>query len=221
MALLDEETKKAIKDYLSKMRDVVELVVVIDRNSKNCMYCDEIKQLFVELDELKIPKLKIKLIEKYDDNVKVSYDISPDQVPIILIRNPNIKAYIAYRGIPADHEFGLFLETILEVSTGHVHLSEDQINKVKNIKESVKIDVYVTPSCPYCPAAVASAYMLAMINPNIKAYAVEATEFPEESNRYRIRAVPTVVINNGQNRFEGALPIDRFIAKIEETLSKK
>lgn len=221
MPLLDEETRNAIKEYLSKMGNEVELIVIVDSNSKNCMYCNEIKQLFSEINELGIPKLKIKMIEKYDDNVKVSYGVTPDQVPIILIRNQNIKGYIAYRGIPADHEFGLFLETVLETSLGRVHLSEEQIKRVKNIKENVKIDVYVTPSCPYCPAAVASAYMLAMINPNIKAYAVEATEFADESNKYKIRAVPTVVINDGQNKFEGALPIDRFIAKIEETLAKK
>ena len=44
---------------------------------------------------------------------------------------------------------------------------------------------------------------------------VEATEFPQLSNRYFVSAVPKVVINEGVD-FEGALPEKSYLDKVLE-----
>jgi predicted DsbA family dithiol-disulfide isomerase len=51
---------------------------------------------------------------------------------------------------------------------------------------------------------------MAVASPRITAECIEATEFPELSQRYRVMAVPKVVIND-RVEFEGALPEAQFL----------
>jgi hypothetical protein len=51
---------------------------------------------------------------------------------------------------------------------------------------------------------------MAFVNPNITAYAVEATEFPDLARRYRVSAVPKTIVNE-KTEIMGALPQDAFI----------
>jgi thioredoxin-related protein len=52
---------------------------------------------------------------------------------------------------------------------------------------------------------------MALANPNITAYAVEATEFPDLARKYRVTGVPKTVVDDGQAEILGALPPDMFI----------
>ena len=57
------------------------------------------------------------------------------------------------------------------------------------------------------------AYQFALENNNIRSDAIEATEFPELTGRYRVHAVPKTVIN-GSFSIDGALPEERFLDEI-------
>mgnify|MGYP002824952095 FL=1 len=59
-----------------------------------------------------------------------------------------------------------------------------------------------------------------MSNPNVKAEIIEASEFPEMSQRYRVMGVPKTVIND-QAEFVGALPDELFVNAILESLGKE
>jgi hypothetical protein len=51
---------------------------------------------------------------------------------------------------------------------------------------------------------------MAFANPNITAFAVEATEFPDLARKYRITGVPKTVVND-QIEILGGIPQDDFI----------
>jgi hypothetical protein len=51
---------------------------------------------------------------------------------------------------------------------------------------------------------------MAFANPNIMAFAVEATEFPDLARRYQVSGVPKTVVNETV-QILGALPQDAFI----------
>jgi thioredoxin family protein len=53
---------------------------------------------------------------------------------------------------------------------------------------------------------------MAFANPNITAYAVEATEFPDLTRRYRVTGVPKTVIDDTVEIL-GGLPQDMFVAE--------
>ena len=51
---------------------------------------------------------------------------------------------------------------------------------------------------------------MAFANPNITAFAVEATEFPDLARKYRITGVPKTVVND-QIEILGGIPQDEFV----------
>jgi len=57
---------------------------------------------------------------------------------------------------------------------------------------------------------VSLAHEMAFANPNITAYAVEATEFPDLARRYAVNGVPKTVVND-EVEILGAVPKDEFI----------
>ncbi len=57
------------------------------------------------------------------------------------------------------------------------------------------------------------AYQFAIENDNVRADAIEATEFPEWTARYRVHAVPKTVVN-GSSSIDGSLPEEHFLDEI-------
>jgi predicted DsbA family dithiol-disulfide isomerase len=54
---------------------------------------------------------------------------------------------------------------------------------------------------------------MAVASDNVRADCIEAGEFPDLSQRYRVAAVPTVVIND-RVQFQGALPEPEFLSAV-------
>ena len=57
------------------------------------------------------------------------------------------------------------------------------------------------------------AQKMAMDNENVIADVVEATEFPDMSQKYRVMSVPKIVVNE-KTQFVGALPEEKFLQEV-------
>jgi len=86
------------------------------------------------------------------------------------------------------------------------------------LTEDVHIQVFVTPSCPYCPSAARMAQKMAIENEHIIADTVEATEFPQMSQKYRVQGVPKIVVNE-TTQFVGALPEPRYLGEVMKAVT--
>lgn len=62
------------------------------------------------------------------------------------------------------------------------------------------------------------AYQFAMESEWVRADGIEATEFPDLADLYRVQAVPRTVIN-GEAHIEGSLPEGFFLDAILETVT--
>jgi hypothetical protein len=58
---------------------------------------------------------------------------------------------------------------------------------------------------------------MAFANPNITAFAVEATEFPDLARKYHVSGVPKTVVND-EVEILGGLPQDAFVQQALSTL---
>jgi hypothetical protein len=56
---------------------------------------------------------------------------------------------------------------------------------------------------------------MAIASPHVSAVAVEASEFPELSQRFSVQGVPRTVVNRGGS-FVGALPETQFVSTVLE-----
>ena len=58
---------------------------------------------------------------------------------------------------------------------------------------------------------------MAIASPKVRAECIEATEFPELSQQYRVMAVPKIVIND-RIEFEGAIPERDFVGAVLQSV---
>ena len=103
------------------------------------------------------------------------------------------------------------VEALILAGTGDSGLTaESKALIAERVTGPTDILVFVTPSCPHCPRAVTLAHRMAVESPLIRATCVEATEFLELSQRYRVTGVPKTVVN-GSIEMLGALPESVFV----------
>jgi glutaredoxin-like protein len=138
--------------------------------------------------------------------------------PAIVVEG-QAKGLIRFYGIPSGYEFGSLIESIIMSSKSDgVDLDPELIEEIRAIDKPLHLQVFVTPTCPYCPTAVLSAFKLAMLNENIIADMVEATEFQELSMKYHVQGVPKTVINDDWDVI-GGVPTQTLMAKVREALA--
>jgi glutaredoxin-like protein len=204
---IDEQSKENVKKILEGLDKETTIMFF---EGENCQTCEDVKELVKLLEELGGGKLKV---EYHNINEDIAKDMGVDKAPAIVMGN------IRYYGIPSGHEFGPFVEMIVFASKGENILQKETIEKIQKIDKPVRIQVFITPTCPYCPKAVIISHMFAIANKNITSDMVEAIEFPEESRKYGVMAVPKIVIND-KHSFEGAYPEDAFADEVLKALKE-
>ncbi|MFN3604724.1 MAG: protein disulfide oxidoreductase [Leptonema sp. (in: bacteria)] len=212
MRMLNQDASRETKKILMEMKDPVKMILFIEK--EDCLYCKETQQLLTEITELS-DALEFEVLDKDFSKEKIEfYEI--DKFPAIVLENQ--KDYgIRFYGIPSGYEYGTLLQDIIYVSNLKTDLADKTVEFIKNIEKPLHFQVFVTPTCPYCPKAVLLAHQFALLNDNIKADMVEATEFPELSNKYKVFGVPKTVIND-LIFIEGAVPEHVMIQKLKGIL---
>lgn len=215
MAILSENDRKEISNRLEQMLNPVR-IIFFNQVLADCQYCQLTKDLLIEVaslsDNISFQEYNFAI----DKDKAELYEI--DKIPGTVLCGVNeqdeaIDYGIKLFGIPSGYEFASLLEGIMMISSGESGLIPKLKEKLKNIKEKIHIQVFITPPCPYCPRAVITAYKIALESNFVTAAMVEATEFPELSRKYNVRAVPKIVVND-TTHFEGALPDEVFVTNI-------
>lgn len=211
MAFLNEKDLEYVHKHFQKLEKPVKLVLFTQEHE--CQYCRETRQILDEIEKTS-DKLTVEIYDFLaDKHVAEKYNI--DKIPAIVIEGE--KDYgIRYYGIPSGYEFSSLLDDILDVSKAESGLSEVAKELLKEIKKPLHLQVFVTPTCPYCPAAVKLAHKLALENEYIKSDMIEATEFPHLSNKFNVRGVPRTIIAD-ITPVEGAVAELDMINKVIET----
>ena len=218
--LLDDKTKEQVKEFFNEMVKPVK-IIFFGSSEENCEYCSETIGLLCEIEELnELINLEEYDIEKHKETA-TTYNI--DKTPMTVIAgmdDDNIIDYgIRLSGIPAGHEFTTLINDIVMVSKGDSGLSPEIREKLSKLKEPVNLQVFVTPTCPYCPQAVILAHQMAMESTLVTGEMVEAMEFAELSSQFNVSGVPHTVINSGAGEVVGAVPETRLMDEIEKALS--
>lgn len=210
MAHISKEDQEYLKKEFSKMTKPVKLVFFTQQFE--CQYCQLTHELLDELSKLS-DKINVEIYDFVKDEAQVKkYDIK--RIPAIVVKGE--KDYgIRFYGVTAGYEFSTLIEDIIDVSNGTTSLSKETKEELKKLTKPVHIQAFVTLTCPYCPQAVRMAHQMAMESDLVTGDMVEASEFPQLSNRYFVSAVPKVVINE-EVEFEGALPEKNYLEKVME-----
>jgi len=212
MPLLNEEIRQEVSKILADLPGPVRLVMFTQEFE--CEYCTETRQLVEEVAELS-DRITAEIYDFQADRTKAE-ELGIDKIPAIAVIGAQDYG-VRFYGIPSGYEFASFLHAIQSVAAGKPELSDATLRVVAGIQKPVHIQVFVTPTCPYCPQAVMLAHQLAIASPLIRADMVEAMEFPHLAVRYQVMGVPRTVINETVH-IEGAAPESHVVAKLQEAL---
>ncbi|MGZ9234584.1 MAG: protein disulfide oxidoreductase [Anaerolineales bacterium] len=217
--VLDPQITKQIQQAFDEIKEPVQ--VLLFTSSKNCDYCNETKQLLEEVTELNSRlELSVHDIDR-DSDLASRFAVTNAPGIVIAARDGHeVKNLgIQFSGLPSGHEFSTLITDILMVSRRESGLDAKTREYLKSLDKPLHLQVFVTPTCPYCPRAVLLAHQMAMENPQmIRAEGVEATEFPELANRFNVRGVPQTVINAGAGMVVGAVPEQNLLAQIRQAM---
>jgi glutaredoxin-like protein len=214
MSLLNEEIAEQVKQELAELSGPVQLVMFTQEFE--CMYCAETRQLVEEVAQLS-DQLTAEIYDLIADKEKAE-ELGIDKIPAIAVIGAEDYGVRLY-GIPSGYEFTSLLHAIRSVAAGKPELSEEGIGALAELTKPVHMQVFVTPTCPYCPQAVVLAHQMAIASPMVRADMVEATEFPQLAIKYQVMGVPRTVINEA-TYVEGAAPEPMVLEKLQEALGK-
>ena len=199
MPVMKERDAEALREtFADRLRSDVTLVFFTQEHE--CMYCRETRHFLEELAALS-EKLHLETHDLVAD-ADVAAEHGIDKIPAVKVIGERDFG-IRFFGMPMGYEFNVIVEDIIDVSWGTSEMDPDAMGNILPIDEDVHIQVFVSPTCPYCPQMVRSAHKFAMLNPKITADMVEMTEFPQLVQRYDVMGVPKTVINE-EFSIEGA-----------------
>jgi glutaredoxin-like protein len=218
-ALLNDEIIVQVKDAFGQLQNPVE--VLFFGKDGDCEYCDDTLQLVEEVTDISdLLSLSVHDIEK-DAAIAQQYKV--DKAPGLVILGRDGDQLLDYgvrlAGIPSGHEFSSLIQDLILVSGRDSGLSAETRKALDDLDKPVLLQVFVTPTCPYCPRAVVLAHQMAIESPMVEAEMVEAMEFPDLANRFGVSGVPQTTINEGAGTVVGAVPEDHLLKEIQGSLN--
>ena len=205
MSLLPDDKKELLRtEFKEKLIDPVRIIMFTQE--MECRLCSETRSLAQEMATLS-DKIAVDVFDFIKD-VQLAKQYGIDKTPAIAIIG-KVDYGIRIYGIPYGYELQTFIEAITNVSRGTTDLTAKTKEIIKEIKTPVHIQVFVTLTCPHCPAAATIAHKLAVESDMIRADIIDATEFPALAQKYSVIGVPKVVINE-KVEFVGAFNEDLF-----------
>jgi len=217
--LLNDDITGQIQQVFANLRDPVD--VLFFGKKTGCEYCDETLSLVGEVTGL-TDKLGLQVYD-IDDDQALAQQYKVDKAPgLVLVGRDGdqILDYgVRYAGIPSGHEFSSLIHDLVLISGRDSGLGEDTRRFLEGLTQPVLLQVFVTPTCPYCPQAVVLAHQMALESPMVEAEMVEAMEFPDLAQRFNVSGVPQTTINSGAGTVVGAVPEEYMIDEIKQALA--
>jgi len=206
MAVLKAEDRQKVEQVFASIVHPVKLVMFTQ--SMECNYCQMTRELLLELADLS-DSITVDVYDFIGNEAQVAaYGI--DKIPATVVMGD--KDYgIRFYGVPAGYEFMSLIEGIVDVGKRDHGLPASVVVQLAKVDQPVRMQVMVTPTCPYCPRAVRAAHRFAMASDHITGDMVEITEFPQLAVKYSVQGVPNTIINDTES-VVGAQP-EKALAK--------
>jgi glutaredoxin-like protein len=164
MTLLTEKDAAAVRQQFEDAL-IQPVKLVMFSQEFECLYCRETRQILEELAELS-PLVSVE-IHDFERDKALADQYGVDKIPATLVQRAGLDGTIdtdygiRFYGIPSGYEFVSLLEAIKLVGVGRVGLSQATLDKLATLDQPLHLQVFVTPTCPYCPRAVVLAHQLA------------------------------------------------------------
>ena len=199
--MFSENELNNIKREMSKLKNTVVLKLFTDFKTqkdgsklRKCMSCEGTYELLETLVEFSNGKLKVEEIST-EENEEEAEKYKVSRIPAILFVDENDKEIIRYLAHPTGSELPPFLNSIQYFSGVRPYYADQIITHLKKIKKS-NMKIFITPTCPYCPATVPVLTLFSIVsNGKISSEVIDVNLNPDMGKKYQVQGVPMTVIN--------------------------
>ena len=217
MPILQQRDREAVQRRFDiELKRDVNLTLYTQSNiglyvpGRECRSCGPTQELVEEVSDLS-SRIHLEVGDIYKKTEDAS-NHAISRIPALTIGNGD-RDNVRFYGLPAGLEFALLVDSVIGASNRQSSLQLETRRQLRTLPEDVHIQVFVTPTCRYCPAVAAVANAMALESPKVITDIVEIQEFPELVRRYAVMGVPKTVIND-KVRITGAVPENELLRRV-------
>ncbi len=207
MALLDQETRTALKGYLERLVAPIEVVTAFDQS-------EAAQQLAELVDEIAAASPKVAVRPAQGD------EVAGGRRPAFALARLGEQPRVHFAGLPLGHEFASLILALLQVSGYPPKIDEELREQIAGLAGPLAFEVYVSLSCHNCPDVVQAINTMAALNPNVTAVMIDGGRFPAEVEARQIMAVPTLYLN-GTLFAQGRMSLAEILAKLDQNAAAR
>ncbi len=207
--MIDAQLASAMKGKFAKELGDGEVILKVFGEKGECGMCAEYLEVMEEIASFH----KNISFEIHSRSSPECAKHSIEVIPSLVIYSEKTRGTATFCGFPGGHLFNVLLDDIIEASKGKAPISAGMEKKIKAIDFPLKLRIFVSQTCPYCPSAVKVAHDFSLLNPKISAQMVDGGSFPELNSRFRVMGVPKTIIND-RREFVGAQPAENLLKEI-------
>jgi glutaredoxin-like protein len=199
--LFPQDELDKIKIEMGKLKNKVVLKLFTDYKTQEdgskiraCMACEGAYNMLKTLEELSDGKFSTEEIS-IEENPEEAIKYKVTRIPAILFVNDDGKEIIRYSAHPTGSEFPPFLNSIQYFSGVRPFYADQILTHLKKINKS-NMKIFITPTCPYCPATVPVLTLFAIVSKGkITAEVIDVNLNPNIAVKYNVQGVPLTVVN--------------------------
>ena len=199
--MLDSNLQGQLKAYLERLQQPIELVASLDERPSSA----EMRELLEEVVAL-------------SDRITLRLDGSDARRPSFNISRVGADMGVRFAAIPMGHEFTSLVLALLQAGGHPPKVEADVIEQIKALGQDdgrdFVFETYISLTCHNCPDVVQALNLMAVLNPRVKAVAIDGGLFKDEVDARQIMGVPTVFLN-GQPFGSGRMDLSEILAKVD------
>ena len=200
MPVLDAATTSALRGYLERVTEPVELVASLDASPRS----QELRTLLEETAALS-PRVSLRVAEGADADART---------PSFRIQRTGTDVSVAFAGLPMGHEFTSYVLALLQVGGNPVKADDAVLDQVRALPGGRRFEVFFSQSCQNCPDVVQALNAMSVVNPGIDVVSIDGAAFPAEAEARGVLAVPTVFLD-GEVFGSGRMTLEEIVAKLD------
>jgi len=196
--VLDAATTAALRGYLERVTEPVELVASLDDSDRS-------RELGSLLEETAALSDRVTVVAATPD---------AQRTPSVVIRRAGTDVTVAFAGLPMGHEFTSYVLALLQVGGNPVRAEEDVLTQVRALRGPRRFEVFFSQSCQNCPDVVQALNAMSVLNPDISVVSIDGAAFPQEAEARGVLAVPTVFLD-GEVFGSGRMTLEEIVGRLD------
>ncbi|MBL8331711.1 MAG: FAD-dependent oxidoreductase, partial [Rubrivivax sp.] len=202
--MLDDGIRTQLSTYLERVSQPVELIASLDDSEA----ARDMRELLVQIAALA------------PDRITARFDGGFERRPSFQITRAGHDMGVHFAALPMGHEFTSLVLALLWAGGHPPKVDAALLEQVRALGGEHRFETFMSLSCHNCPDVVQALHLMAVLNPRIRAVAIDGALFQAEVEQRQILAVPSV-LRNGEAFGSGRMELAEVLARLDSGAARR